>query len=166
LLFFNIGYACAEKVIPWESTVRTGTITLQRSLTLTYVMTKQEFRRMYPGVAWDYGYHFDYLVAELCIDKYRCGEIHLQVMEPDPASFYFPVAGTRRLRIKEYLQLIPEPATREKALKNLYGDYGNEWALSLPKALYRAFLWHRSPEGFDYWQQVHKTLSADNSQSL
>lgn len=60
--------------------------------------------------------------------------------------------------VKQYLEQLPEPA-RSRALENLFHEYADEWSTSLPAALKRAFLWHRSPEKYEYWKQVHKETS-------
>ena len=56
--------------------------------------------------------------------------------------------------VEQYLQEIPDPVIRAQALKNLWKEYGQEWALSLPLALGRAFLWTRSAEGYKYWYEI------------
>lgn len=123
-------------------------------------MTIKEFRLMYPGVAWDHSLHFFFLLAENRISWYKSGEIELHIVgRIDPAEYRLQKPGTRRLTVREYLQLIPDPDARERALKNCYKEIAGEWSVSLPKALYRAFLWHKSPEGFAYWNQVHDSLS-------
>jgi hypothetical protein len=53
--------------------------------------------------------------------------------------------------VEQHLQEIPDPEIRAAALKNLWKEYGTEWAVSLPAALGRAFLWTRSAEGYKYW---------------
>jgi hypothetical protein len=59
--------------------------------------------------------------------------------------------------VSEYLEQLPEPA-RARAQANMYQEYGNEWSYSLPAALKRAFIWHRSPEGYSYWYVVYSKL--------
>lgn len=70
------------------------------------------------------------------------------------------------MTVLQYLEQIPDQEIRDKAIKNLFKECGTEWTTSLPAALKRAFLWHRSAEGFQYWDLVHKKLSAGKSQSL
>lgn len=123
-------------------------------------MTKKEFRQLYPGVVWDLGYHFVYLVAEMAVSCYKTGERDLYIVrDPDRGQNGQQMPGTRRMKVREYLQLIPEPVARQRALNNCYNDYGQEWSTSLPAALRRAFLWHRSPEGYAYWDEIYKSLS-------
>ncbi len=57
--------------------------------------------------------------------------------------------------IEQYLQELPNTdGVRDKALKNMYKEYAGEWSTSLLAALERAFLFHQSPEGFQYWRDI------------
>lgn len=60
--------------------------------------------------------------------------------------------------VREYLAEIPDPVIREQALKNLYKEYGQEWSTDIPAALSRAFWWHRSPQGYKYWHNIHAQM--------
>lgn len=58
--------------------------------------------------------------------------------------------------VEQYLQEIPGSGdARERAIKNCDSEKKDEWSTSLPAALKRAFLWHKTPEGYDYWQTVY-----------
>lgn len=52
--------------------------------------------------------------------------------------------------IKEWLQDLPEPA-RSQALHNMWWEDADTLQESLTAALYQAFNWSKSPEGYSYW---------------
>ncbi len=60
--------------------------------------------------------------------------------------------------IKQYLQELPDCRTKERALQNMWNDYAGEWSPGLAAAIKRAFLWHRTPEGYEYWKAVHQAI--------
>jgi len=62
------------------------------------------------------------------------------------------------MTVKQYLEAIPDPVIRSKALENLWKEYGQEWTISADAALFRAFIWHRTMEGYKYWNDVHDQL--------
>lgn len=62
------------------------------------------------------------------------------------------------MTVLQHLQRIPNPEIRQRAINNHWKEYGGEACPSLQDALFRAFLWHKSPEKYDYWKQVHAQL--------
>lgn len=62
--------------------------------------------------------------------------------------------------IKEYLNELPEPY-KTQALKNIESIKTDCFAISLEDAILGAFLWDFSPEGHDYWQDLHDGIKAD-----
>lgn len=65
--------------------------------------------------------------------------------------------------VKSFLEQIPDKQVRERALKNLQTERAGDMANSLEHAIFVAFLWHRTPETFDYWKAIHhNTRYPDN----
>lgn len=60
--------------------------------------------------------------------------------------------------VLQYLELIPDPVIRKQAINNHFKEYGQEWCMSIDAALFRAFNWNRSPQGYAYWKKVHDDL--------
>jgi hypothetical protein len=58
------------------------------------------------------------------------------------------------MTVKEYLETLPEPE-RSRALRNMDFEKQNDQATGLEHAVWWAFKWHRSPEGYKYWHQIH-----------
>jgi len=52
-----------------------------------------------------------------------------------------------------WLELLEEPH-RSKALANMWWEDQFNWYPTLQKALYQAFNWSKSPEGYKYWKEV------------
>ena len=59
--------------------------------------------------------------------------------------------------IAGWLCTLPEPY-RTQALENMDEDGKDFEADSVADALHRAFWWHRSPQGYNYWNDLHETL--------
>ena len=59
--------------------------------------------------------------------------------------------------IREHLQDLPEPA-RSQALHNMWWEDSENKMMDPKKALYSAFNWSRSPEGYKYWKEVSDKL--------
>lgn len=59
--------------------------------------------------------------------------------------------------IREHLQELPEPA-RSRALVNMWWEDAENTYREQKKALYNAFNWSTSPEGYKYWNQVYQQL--------
>ena len=70
--------------------------------------------------------------------------------------------------IEQHLQDLPEPY-RSQALKNMWWeDKDNKYELQ-SEALYQAFNWSKSPEGFKYWNDFYygkKTISTSDLDNL
>lgn len=59
--------------------------------------------------------------------------------------------------IKDYLEQLQEPY-RTQALNNTKEEDLNTIVTNTRKALYFAFTWQTSPEGYDYWNNLHESL--------
>lgn len=62
------------------------------------------------------------------------------------------------MTVKKYLEEITDPDVKKRALKNLHIERRDDIANSLEHALFTAFLWHKTPEKFDYWKAVHHNV--------
>ncbi len=60
--------------------------------------------------------------------------------------------------VKQYLEELQDQEHREKALKNLDFEKRNDTANSLEHSLSVAFRWHRTPEGYKFWHNIHAAL--------
>jgi len=60
--------------------------------------------------------------------------------------------------VKNWLEQIPQKDIRTRALKNLQVERTNDIAKSLEHAVFVAFLWHRTPEKYNYWAAVHHNI--------
>lgn len=60
--------------------------------------------------------------------------------------------------IREWLEELPEPY-RSQAFRNTPCINTDLYAPSLKYAIVRAFVWHKSPEGFEYWEKLDDTLN-------
>jgi len=56
-------------------------------------------------------------------------------------------------KIKYWLKSLPEPY-RSKAIKNYCPDNKYESFTSQKQALLSAFLWEKTKEGFEYWNEL------------
>ena len=56
--------------------------------------------------------------------------------------------------IEQWLQEIPDPLIKERALKNMFWEYAQDNAPTLSSALRTAFNFVRSPEGPKYWMEI------------
>jgi len=62
---------------------------------------------------------------------------------------------------KKWFESIEDPEVKRKALKNTRKDELDKKEPSLSDALYGAFMWGNSPEGFGYWKDIEtKSLKA------
>jgi hypothetical protein len=59
--------------------------------------------------------------------------------------------------IKEHLQDLPEPH-RHQALSAAWWEDLNTKQPDIKKALYQAFNWSKSPQGYRYWKDLHDKL--------
>jgi hypothetical protein len=59
--------------------------------------------------------------------------------------------------VKEYLQELPEPA-RSQALANMWWEDADSIYPNIKIALYQAFNWSKSPQGYQYWKKVHDSI--------
>lgn len=57
--------------------------------------------------------------------------------------------------VKQYLKEIPDRSIRKKALRNLDAVNADDEANSLQNAISKAFIYKDTPEGEDYWTDVH-----------
>jgi len=62
---------------------------------------------------------------------------------------------SKQKTIREHLQQLLEPY-RSQALMNMWWEDINTRYDSARKALYQAFNWSRSPQGYDYWSKVQE----------
>lgn len=64
----------------------------------------------------------------------------------------------KNLTITEWLEQLPEPA-RTQALNNTevcpYPGNENKELPSLFLAISMGFIWHQTPEGINYWSDIH-----------
>jgi hypothetical protein len=60
-------------------------------------------------------------------------------------------------QVYTWLQLLEEPH-RSKALANMWWEDQLNWHPTLQAALYQAFNWSRSPEGYKYWKAVSDNI--------
>lgn len=67
--------------------------------------------------------------------------------------------------IKEHLQELPEPA-RTKALANMWWEDEDTRQEHARDALYQAFNWSKSPEGYKYWREVCNLLPPDKEYNV
>lgn len=61
--------------------------------------------------------------------------------------------------IREHLEELQEPA-RSRALVNMWWEDADTKYQEQKKALYQAFNWSKSPEGYKYWKEVSDNLPA------
>lgn len=64
---------------------------------------------------------------------------------------------TNMKTIREHLQDLPEPA-RSLALANMWWERADDRVQDPRKAIWDAFLWYRSPQGYKYWQQIYDNI--------
>lgn len=62
------------------------------------------------------------------------------------------------INVKQYLQTIQDKDVQRRALKNLQIERAGDTAKSLEHAIFTAFLWHKTPERFDYWKAIHHNV--------
>lgn len=60
--------------------------------------------------------------------------------------------------VKQYLKGLQNPEVKSRALKNLDNEKAADNVHSLEHAIYWAFGWHLSPEGFNYWKAIHHNI--------
>lgn len=60
--------------------------------------------------------------------------------------------------IREWLEELPEPY-RTQAIENTEDELLLERVESLKKAVKCAFIWNKSPQGHEYWSELHETLN-------
>ena len=61
--------------------------------------------------------------------------------------------------IREHLQELPEPA-RSQALANMWWEDAETRCADPAYALYQAFNWSRSPQGYRYWKEIFNNLQS------
>jgi hypothetical protein len=62
--------------------------------------------------------------------------------------------------IKHYLEQIKDPEVRERALRNADNEaLKRDDYTSTKNALFGAFIWDDSPEGFDYWNNIYNNIN-------
>jgi len=59
--------------------------------------------------------------------------------------------------IREHLQTLPDPYGPQ-ALTNMWWEYENDKYKDPGEALYQAFTWSQSPQGYKYWNWVRETF--------
>ena len=59
--------------------------------------------------------------------------------------------------IEEHLSDLPEPY-RTQALKNMWWERKGDQFETQQKSLALAFIWHKSPEGYKYWHNLHAPM--------
>lgn len=57
--------------------------------------------------------------------------------------------------VKELLQSIPDRKVRKRALRNLDLRFADYPASTIQQALSIAFIYKDTPEGLDYWSDIH-----------
>lgn len=67
------------------------------------------------------------------------------------------------MTIKEWLESIDDKEVRDRALKNSYKYGVNEVKEpNLSEAILGAFRWDETPEGAEYWQNIHEDFECKN----
>lgn len=60
--------------------------------------------------------------------------------------------------VLQWLNELPEGEVKTKALRNMWKDNQHDMRPTLCSALWTAFNWIRSPEGYEYWKAIFDDL--------
>lgn len=64
--------------------------------------------------------------------------------------------------VKQYMETIPDPDIRARALRNMHKERELDQCKSLEHAVFTGMLWHRTPELYEYWAAVHHNIKYPN----